>query len=621
MKFYLSLIVFLYSTLLSFAQVAPKELYSKIYFEADKTQFEKLHTLMTFEHLAKSEEGFVGVFNEEEKNILLNNASNVKVLITDVSSFYKERAQEDLKKNPRPNGNQSKKTRAGGVPANYHGGSMGGFMTLSEMQQNLDSMSLLYPNLISVKQSLGTTIENRPVYMYKISDNHILNEPQEHKTMFTALHHAREPQSAAQLIYFMWYLLENYNTPDSVVKHLVDDRELFFIPVLNPDGYAYNEQTDPNGGGMWRKNRKVNGGGYFGVDLNRNYAKFWGFDNAGSSPNPANDTYRGTAGFSENETQIARDFTNLIKPKVCLNYHAYGDWFIYPWGYANLTCPDDTTFQMIADFLTEENQYISGNCWQTLNYLSNGSSDDWHYGEQVTKPKVYAITPEVGDGNDGFWPAPSNIIPLCQENLLQNIMASWMSGPYIEHKRLGQYVFQNMNISLAFNFKNYGLDTCLQLKSWFVSSNPWIQQNNDTIVLNNMITHQSGNDNLSVTMQNNTPDNTVVNGRLYTKYNNFIYSDTVSYVVKKPSAAGNIELYDGVSVSPNPGRGIFNIKFENMLQQAQCKVFDITGKMISTNNVSDNTLFIIDLSAYSNGIYFAEISDGNLLSRVRLLKY
>ena len=57
----------------------------------------------------------------------------------------------------------------------------------------------------------------------------------------------------------------------SEVSYLVDNRELYFVPVINPDGYAYNEQISPNGGGMWRKSRRNNGGGIYGVDLNRNY--------------------------------------------------------------------------------------------------------------------------------------------------------------------------------------------------------------------------------------------------------------------------------------------------------------------------------------------------------------
>jgi murein tripeptide amidase MpaA len=97
-------------------------------------------------------------------------------------------------------------------------------------------------------------------------------------------------------MYYMWYLLENYGT-DPEATYLVDNREMYFVPCFNPDGYEYNRQTDPNGGGMWRKNRRNNGGSY-GVDLNRNFGYMWGYDDLGSSPIPSSETYRGPSAFS-----------------------------------------------------------------------------------------------------------------------------------------------------------------------------------------------------------------------------------------------------------------------------------------------------------------------------------
>ena len=144
--------------------------------------------------------------------------------------------------------------------------------------------------------------------MVKISDNPDVDEA-EPEILYTALHHAREPQSMMQMIYFMYYLLENYNTNPSV-QYIVNNRELYFIPVVNPDGYEYNRTTNPSGGGMWRKNRKNNGSSY-GVDLNRNYGPYtyWNAPNGGSSTDPSSDTYRGTAPFSEPETSKLKEFS------------------------------------------------------------------------------------------------------------------------------------------------------------------------------------------------------------------------------------------------------------------------------------------------------------------------
>lgn len=119
---------------------------------------------------------------------------------------------------------------------------MGGFYTLAEVISKIDSMRLLYPNLITTKVSIGNSVESRPIYMVKISDNADIDE-NEPELLYTALHHAREPQSMMQMIYFMYYLLENYNTNPSV-QYIVNNREMYFIPVLNPDGYEYNRTTN-----------------------------------------------------------------------------------------------------------------------------------------------------------------------------------------------------------------------------------------------------------------------------------------------------------------------------------------------------------------------------------------
>src|SRR4030067_683627 len=59
-------------------------------------------------------------------------------------------------------------------------GSMGGFYTFNEVVAQLDTMRLLYPNLITVKDSIGSSIEGRTIWAVKISDNPDVteNEPQ-----------------------------------------------------------------------------------------------------------------------------------------------------------------------------------------------------------------------------------------------------------------------------------------------------------------------------------------------------------------------------------------------------------------------------------------------------------
>ena len=220
------------------------------------------------------------------------------VLIDDWFDHYS--TQSKLTENEKLSFIQKSKDEFGVEGFGY--GSMGGFFTMNEVYTRLDSMFTLYPNIITQKFSIGNTIEGRPIYVVKISDNPNINES-EPQVYFNALIHAREPQAMMTVMYYMYYLLENYGI-DPEVTYLVNNREIYFQPIVNPDGYEYNRSTNPNGGGMFRKNRRLNGDGSYGVDLNRNFGFQWGYDNSGSSPTPSSETYRGTAPFSEPEIQI-----------------------------------------------------------------------------------------------------------------------------------------------------------------------------------------------------------------------------------------------------------------------------------------------------------------------------
>ena len=303
-------------------------------------------------------------------------------------------------------------------------GSMGGYYTYTEMLAHLDSMSAKFPNLITARQPIdtATTWEGRKIWYLKISDNPQLSEP-EPEVLFTALHHAREPASLSQMIFFMYYLLENYQS-DEQVTALIDNTEMYFIPCVNPDGYVYNETIEPNGGGLWRKNRRPNPDGTFGVDLNRNYGYLWGYDNNGSSPNMNSNVYRGPAPFSEPETEMVKNFCIQHTFKMAFNYHSYGELMIFPFGYQHSTQTADSNFFFQQGKLTTRaNEYIFGTGDQTVGYIVNGSSDDWMYGDTLQKQAIYSFTPEVGPGQWGFWPPANAIVDLCKQQVFQNL---WM---------------------------------------------------------------------------------------------------------------------------------------------------------------------------------------------------
>lgn len=365
---------------------------------------------------------FTSDFSASDRVILDQASIPYEVLVDDViAQFYEDNAHPN---NIVKSGEKSISCYSNAplpvVPNHWHLGTMGGYFTYNEMLQMLDSMAAEYPTLITSRTPLSnvlTTYEGRTVYIIKVSDNANMSEAAEPKLLYTALHHAREPLSLSQMIMYLYYILENYNT-DPRIKNIVDNSEMYFVPCLNPDGYLYNESTSPSGGGMWRKNRRLNSDGTFGVDLNRNYGYLWAYDNVGSSPTRSSDTYRGTSAFSEPETRMIRDFVASVPCQIVLNYHTYGNDVVYPWGFINQSTPDSAIFKRFASYITKENNYKTGTGFETVGYNTNGDSDDFGYGDSVTKNQYFSMTPECGDA---FWMPSTQITSTCQNLLLQNI--------------------------------------------------------------------------------------------------------------------------------------------------------------------------------------------------------
>ncbi|MEA1980731.1 MAG: M14 family zinc carboxypeptidase [candidate division Zixibacteria bacterium] len=368
---------------------------AKIYYE-NKEQIINLLSM----HLDKISEGqdYIEVFiTQQELNIIQSEGYQTEIIQEDIVSFYQSRmAAKD----------------------------MGGWKTLDEINTYIDNLIASYPNIVSSKISIGQSIEGRDIWAFKISDNPNIDED-EPEVFFNSLHHVREVITPEVLIYFIDHLVANYGIWPNITE-LVDEREIWFVLCLNPDGYYYNEVIEPNGGGMWRKNRRDNGDGTYGVDLNRNYGYNWGYDDLGSSPVTSDETYRGTGPFSEPETQAIRDFIEAHEFVITLNYHSYSNLLLWSWGYTQAYTPDEDIFYEMGDTVSNMNGYAPGPSW--ILYVVNGDADDWGYGEQTTKNKVFSMTMEVGGGSDGFWPPLSRKTDLVSENLEPNLFFTRIAG-------------------------------------------------------------------------------------------------------------------------------------------------------------------------------------------------
>ncbi len=293
----------------------------------------------------------------------------------------------------------------------------------SEVDTILNDFVTAHPSLARVS-TIGTSYEGRPIKVLKISDNVAANEPAEGDVLFVALHHAREWISVEMTLYLAEQILTQYAT-NSRLQEDVNNLQVWIVPVVNPDGFAYTQlpclspcipgtSADPR---YWRKNRRNNGDGTFGVDLNRNWGHSWGLS-SGSSGMTSLDTYRGTAPFSETETAALRIFANgLNNLKTMVTYHSFGELFLRPWGYTTADAPGEETLRQLALRSINVIQAIHGHTYsEDISYTASGETTDWFWGEH----RISAFTPELRPASgllDGFAPPPGEIVPSNEENL------------------------------------------------------------------------------------------------------------------------------------------------------------------------------------------------------------
>jgi len=401
-----------------------------------------------------------------------------EVLIEDASAHFIQRNQTVNSAPQLRNATCNTNSNTYEDPSNFNLGSMGGYLTYQEFLDELDDMRAQYPDLISaptnisnfltegqVDNSVTPSIGSNPIKWVKITDNPdsdstVENEPQ---ILYNSIHHAREPISLMQLVYYMWYLLENYDT-NLEIQNIVNNTELFFVPVVNPDGYLYNQVTNPNGGGFWRKNRK-NGSG---VDNNRNYNFFingnssngvWG--GPGSSGNPNSDIYRGTSPFSEIENQAMRWLIENNNFKIALNNHTFGELVYFPHAYADVPTPDEDLYIDLTSELVSQNGYNN-----LRDSPFSGDSDDYMYGTVGTHDKILAMTPEIGPE---FWPPSNQISALCQEMMYFNLTAANMVNNFATIEDTNAPLVETLTADIDYQIKRLGI---VEPANFTVSINP-----------------------------------------------------------------------------------------------------------------------------------------------------
>jgi len=287
------------------------------------------------------------------------------------------------------------------------------YSTYPQIVAYVQSLAVKYSTLAVFTPSIGKTFEGRDIPAITFSGSK--NSTDKRKIFFSGLQHAREWISPVTVVYIVEQLLAGYTT-NAAITHILDRVVFVVVPLVNADGYEFTWSTTR----LWRKNRHTppSGSTAYGVDLNRNWDDHW--CEAGASPNPASDTYCGTAPFSEPETTALSKYVLETGPfDANIDFHSYSQLILRPYGWTQTPPPNDATAASVGTKMRSEilsvhgMQYTSQPIWQL--YIACGSANDWLY-TTAKVPLSYCI--ELRDtGRYGFVLPPDQIVPTGEENL------------------------------------------------------------------------------------------------------------------------------------------------------------------------------------------------------------
>ncbi|MGH3730597.1 MAG: M14 family zinc carboxypeptidase [Micromonosporaceae bacterium] len=288
-----------------------------------------------------------------------------------------------------------------------------GYHNYAELNTVVNTVIANHPSLAR-KQVIGTSYQGRDIIAVKISDN-VATDESEPEVLFTHNQHAREHLTVEMAIYLLNEFTGKYAS-DSRIRSLVDSREIWIVPTMNPDGAEYDVATGSYR--SWRKNRQPNSGSSaIGTDLNRNWDYQWGCC-GGSSGSPSSETYRGAAPESAPEVKVVANFVRsrvvggVQQIKTGIDFHTYSELVLWPYGYTyndtapGMTAEDANVFRTLGQNMAGTNGYTPEQSSDL--YITDGSIDDYLWGAH----KVFGYTFEMYPSSPwegGFYP-PDEVI-------------------------------------------------------------------------------------------------------------------------------------------------------------------------------------------------------------------
>ncbi len=199
--------------------------------------------------------------------------------------------------------------------------------------------------------NVGASVEGRALAYLKISDNVLENES-EPEIFFDGGIHGDEIMAAENMIRFADLLCTSYGS-DAQMTYLINNREIFIWPMVNPDGRVHEKRLNANG-----------------MDLNRDFGFYW--KSWGSN----------TAPFSQPESRAVRDLMMERNFSLHSSFHAGYEGIYYPWSYTQFRTADEDVFYWLSKRYADASGYDTLEYGQVSHvlYKSNGSTKDYDYG-------------------------------------------------------------------------------------------------------------------------------------------------------------------------------------------------------------------------------------------------
>lgn len=257
------------------------------------------------------------------------------------------------------------------------GGFPSGYQSVDEVYAGMKALAAKFPEIARLRE-VGKSLEGRPILAMQMT-----SKPDDAGLPAVRIQsgqHSRELPTVELTSRMMQVLAEGYGK-DGRITALLDSRDVWIVPVVNPDGRHKVQE----GNGMWRKNTRNNRG----VDTNRNADDHWSQGNSSSWA----DDFRGEAPFSEPESSAIRDLCLKEKFKVAIDVHNFGGMILWPPGYTTEVSPDEARFRAVGDQMGKAAGYSKvGTIARTI-YKTYGDFATWEYNKLGT----LSFACELGD--------------------------------------------------------------------------------------------------------------------------------------------------------------------------------------------------------------------------------